>query len=76
MSFPMEIIKKAWNRAGGRCEVCRKELVWDNHSEGERGAWDAHHIKAKKDGGEDTLSNCRILCLDCHKETPSYGSHS
>lgn len=75
MGFPESVINDAWERACGHCESCGKELVKANHDEGQRGAWEAHHIKAKKDGGTDRLSNCKILCLDCHKKTSSYGSH-
>jgi 5-methylcytosine-specific restriction endonuclease McrA len=35
-----------------------------------RGAWEAHHVNAN---GEDILSNCEILCWDCHKNTGSFG---
>ena len=31
--------------------------------------------KAIKDGGDNTLSNCKVLCLDCHKNTATYGQH-
>ena len=86
MGFSKEVIQEAWDRAGGRCECrrtnckhgglrCNKELVWKNRSEGERGAWEAHHITAVASGGTDTVSNCEILCLDCHKKTRSYGRH-
>lgn len=75
MGFSKDIIDQAWDHAGGKCESCGKQLVYDNHEEGKRGAWEAHHKKAQKDGGDDTLSNCKILCLDCHKKTDSYGSH-
>lgn len=85
MAFPESIVKKAWERAGGKCECrrkicghprrCNKQLVWDNRKEGQRGAWEAHHITAVASGGDDTLSNCEILCLECHKNTGSYGRH-
>lgn len=75
MAFPKSVIDKAWDRADGHCETCGKQLVYDHHEEGERGAWEAHHIKAQKDGEDNSLSNCKILCLDCHKNTKSYGSH-
>ena len=85
MAFSQSVIKQAWDRAGGKCECrrktcghgarCNKQLVWENHSEGERGAWEAHHVTAVASGGSDTLSNCEILCLDCHKNTRSYGIH-
>ena len=75
MGFSTEIIEKAWNRANGRCERCGKQLVRENHNEGERGAWEAHHKTAQSSGGSDSLSNCEILCLECHKNTYSYGRH-
>lgn len=75
MGFSKEVIDRAWKRADGKCERCGKDLSYSNHSEGEMGAWEAHHIKAQNDGGDDRLSNCKILCLDCHKNTKSYGSH-
>ncbi len=85
MAFSKSVIDKAWERSGGHCECerkscghtgrCNKQLVYENRNEGKRGAWEAHHKKAVKDGGEDTLSNCEILCLDCHKNTSSYGDH-
>jgi len=77
MAFSEETIMEAWKRAKGRCECtrlshghtipCNKELVWENHGrETGRGAWEVHHIVS---GGGDTLSNCQILCWDCHKRT-------
>ena len=85
MAFSNEVIETAWERAGGKCECelkkcghtgrCNKELVFDNRGkDGYRGAWEAHHILSQKSGGSDTLSNCQILCLDCHKNTGSYGN--
>lgn len=75
MAFSQSTIDIAWKRAGGRCEKCGKQLVYANHEDGERGAWEAHHKKAVKDGGSDDLGNCQILCLSCHRATRSYGSH-
>jgi len=82
MSFPLSVVQAAWNRAGGKCECrrrshnhyyvrCNKQLVWGNRGkDGQRGCWEAHHISA---GGPDILSNCEILCCDCHKATRTYG---
>ena len=77
MGFPIEVVEAAWKRAGGRCECrrkthehyygrCNKELVWENRGREGRGKWEAHHIVS---GGPDTLSNCEILCWDCHSRT-------
>jgi hypothetical protein len=82
MAFPLSVVQEAWKRAGGRCECrrtshnhpynhCGKQLSWDNRGkDGAWGCWEAHHISA---GGPDTVSNCEILCCDCHKRTSTYG---
>jgi len=76
MAFSDDVVGQAWSRAGGRCECrrtthghtgrCNKELVWANRGREGRGAWEAHHISSS---GGDTLSNCEILCWDCHTRT-------
>lgn len=84
MAFSQETINEAWNRSGGKCECnrtlhshsgrCNKTLSFSNRGkEGAWGAWEAHHKVAVSSGGKDTLSNCEILCLECHKGTGSYG---
>lgn len=76
MSFSQTTVKEAWEKATGHCERCHKQLVWNNRGdEGQRGAWEAHHRLSASHGGSDTLSNCEILCVDCHKKTRSYGRH-
>lgn len=84
MAFSNDTILAAWKRAGGKCECrrishshgarCNKTLSFGNRGkDGAWGAWEAHHITAVSSGGSDSLSNCEILCLDCHKQTKSYG---
>ena len=84
--FSQETIDKAWKRSGGHCECtrqtcghnyrCNKLLNYSHHSEGEIGAWQAHHKVAKASGGLDIVSNCEILCLECHKNTKTYGTRN
>ena len=81
MAFSEDTIKKAWQRADGKCECrrsshnhpytrCNKELVWENRGrESGRGSWEAHHKTSIQSGGDDSLSNCEILCWDCHSLT-------
>ena len=85
MAFSDAVVRAAWQRAGGRCECgrsscghgpwrCGKVLNW--YSRGNdyaSGGWEAHHKIAVSSGGADTLSNCEILCISCHKNTGSYG---
>ena len=84
MAFSQFVVDAAWARSGGKCECnrlshghfgrCNKQLSYGNRGkEGAWGAWEAHHKTAASVGGTDTLSNCEILCLDCHKGTGSYG---
>ena len=73
MAFSLEIRRKIFNKAGGRCERCNKQLVFNNHNKGERGAWHAHHKTSLASDGKDIASNGKALCLDCHKSTRTYG---
>ncbi|MBW2974903.1 HNH endonuclease [Candidatus Woesearchaeota archaeon] len=70
MAFEEDVVKQAWERAGGKCEKCNKSLSWDNRGEETEDGWEAHH---RDPNGPDTVSNCEILCQPCHKNTPSYG---
>ena len=80
MAFSDEVVRQAWQRAGGKCECkrsthdhsyvrCNKELVWENRGREGRGKWEAHHRTSVEAGREDTFSNCEILCWDCHSAT-------
>lgn len=70
MSFPSYIIEQAWQRAGGRCEECKKKLVWSNRGRNGRGSWEPHHIWPQANGGGNSLANCSVLCTggleNCH----------
>ncbi len=84
MAFSYEVVKAAWERSGGRCECgrkicghlgrCNKALTWRARGcDDDPGGWEAHHKTAVASGGPDTLSNCEILCIPCHKNTRTYG---
>jgi 5-methylcytosine-specific restriction endonuclease McrA len=46
--------------------------MWDARGQdASPNGWEAHHIDP---AGEPVLENCRILCMECHKNTPSYGT--
>ena len=70
MSFNNETKRMAFTRANGRCQSCGKQLVFENNGRFGLGCWEAHHINSN---GADVLSNCKILCFDCHTKTRSFG---
>ena len=70
MAFSAVVIGKAWREAKGCCERCGKRLDWDNRGRDGPDCWEAHHKTANE---EDILSNCEILCFDCHRRTRSFG---
>ena len=84
-TFSDEVVRAALDRAGGRCECnrtnsdCLKKHSYFSCNESgftmqNRGTrWETHHKTSQEAGGDDTLSNCEILCLDCHKATRTYG---
>lgn len=79
MAFSQSVVDAAWRRADGHCECqrtthghfgrCYKQLVYGNRGRDGRGAWEANHRNRVASGGADTLSNCEILCWDCHRKT-------
>ncbi len=50
----------AFKRADGHCENCTAKLYV--------GKYHYDHEIADSLGGEPTLENCRVLCLNCHDE--------
>ncbi len=77
MAFSEETKREIFNNASGRCQAkgCGVQLIYNHHDENQNGAWEAHHITPVSEGGKDTASNGKALCLKHHKETPSYGRH-
>lgn len=84
-TFPDDVVSAALKRANGRCECTRTnkdclkkhnyrrcyESGFTLKNRGTRG--ETHHKTSQAAGGQDTLSNCEILCVDCHKATRTYG---
>lgn len=70
MAFPDSVVDQAWIDANGHCERCSRDLMKSSRGLETVMGWEAHHKTA---GGSDTVSNCEILCQDCHKKTQSYG---
>jgi len=78
MAFSDETVRQAWLDAGGKCECarashghgtrCNKTLIWANRGRNGFGAWEAHH-RTTAQSGDDSLSNCEILCWPCHSKT-------
>ncbi len=82
MAFSESIKDEAFERSGGRCECDKQHNDLQAPHHGGRcsvtftrygGKWEAHHIVSVSAGGPDTLSNCAVLCLDCHELTRTYG---
>lgn len=51
--------KAAILRDGGKCQECGKSNC----------TLEVHHIRARRYGGADTISNLITLCSDCHQQT-------
>ena len=57
--FSKSVKRDAAARCGGKCEACGKRLRF--------GEYHYDHDLPDFLGGEPTLENCRVLCIDCHK---------
>lgn len=80
MAFSDSVKQQALLRASGRCECARKE---HNHfgflgrcgATLTAGAYEFNHRVSQLAGGSDSLANCEVLCISCHRATRSYGAH-
>ena len=66
MPFSSDVVSRAWTRSGGKCEKCDKQLSWENRGREGRGKWEAHSRSRQH---LDSVTDCRILCWDCHQST-------
>lgn len=58
-AVPPRVRLRVWERAGGRCQSCTRKI---RPGEG----WEADHIVALVNGGENRESNLQCLCGWCH----------
>jgi 5-methylcytosine-specific restriction enzyme A len=58
--FDKKTRELAWNRCGGKCEICTQAF------NGRRP--DYHHLIPCALGGDNSLGNCRVICVKCHRE--------
>lgn len=62
-----DVIAEVLLRANGICEQCKKPAPFRRASDNSP-YLEVHHIKTLADGGEDTVSNAKALCPNCHRE--------
>ena len=83
MAFTDEVVAQAFTRSGGRCECsraacphsgrCAKTFAKGDRARSDETGWQANHRTASSVREDDSLSNCEILCVPCHKRTGTYG---
>lgn len=78
MGFSNQDVRFRFNHiAKGKCECCKKQLVWENRDYGDKGAWHAHHVVPKSVKVDDSIRNMSILCINdpnCHLNQGHGGS--
>jgi RNA-directed DNA polymerase len=50
-----------WLNQGGNCPVCSQKITDDMQ-------WRVHYIARKVEGGNDNLSNLRLMHQACHRK--------
>jgi hypothetical protein len=82
MHFSEETLRKAWERAGGKCEgpvpvggqkmTCGKPLFWEKKNTlaeiRHPDGWVALPRLVIRGKAPDIPANCEILCRDCHQQ--------
>lgn len=59
--------KQVYKNQGCACALCHKKFDFN--------LLEAHHKVAFADGGETTISNCLMICHDCHAEITAKQNH-
>jgi hypothetical protein len=57
-----------FEKSGGECGHCGKELSFNNRSRKGRGAWEVEHLHPRAHGGTDHLNNLVAACWPCNIE--------
>jgi len=67
MIFSEETKNRALMRADLKCECTRLSCGHTNRccKTLYKGNWHAVYKKSKKDGGDNSISNCKVICNDC-----------
>lgn len=63
MAFNKTVVEDSLISCGRHCSLCHKFCGTKI---------ELHHIKQKKDDGEDSFDNCLPLCFDCHADVMQY----
>jgi len=67
VTFDDERLGEIFERSGGECAYCEKQLAWANYGRvGSRGAWQVDHRVPVSRGGSDHLNNLSAACVDCN----------
>ena len=75
MAFSDSVKDAAHHRSRGQCECARQHTGTINAShfggrcptEVTRHGAEYHHLLSVETGGIDTLGNCQVLCVTCHR---------
>ena len=75
MGFSDKTKERARARAGNRCECKRSSCTHKGRCPKllNRGRGEFNHVTSVAVGGSDGLENCELLCVECHRNTRSYG---
>jgi len=69
MKYDIELLRKIYDKTGGRCHICKKQLSFRNWGDPEgKGGWEIDHSVPKSRGGSDHLNNLYPACVGCNRE--------
>lgn len=67
MAFNADVLTFVFEKSGGRCTYCEKQLSWANYGvRGTRGGWEVDHSRARSNGGTDHGNNLVAACWSCN----------
>ena len=71
-----ELSSAVWDKSGGRCGHCDKELVFANRKRIGRGAWEVEHLRPQALGGTNHLNNLVAACWTCNVQKGTFSTRT
>lgn len=68
MGYDSDFLSRIFEKTGGHCVFCGKQLSWKNYSiSNGRGGWEVDHSLPVSKGGTDHLNNLIPACIPCNR---------
>jgi len=69
MTFPIDRLRRIFDKTDGYCFHCGKKLAWSNYGNlNGKAGWEVDHSIPKSRGGTNHLNNLVPSCIPCNRD--------